>query len=520
MINWSSYFPAGNEEEYLLLALRSGWVSGGAYVSNLESSLDEIFSGSRSFAVSNGTVALQLALQVMGPSGDDEVIVPAFAFQAAGNVALQLGVNPVFCDVDGHSWNQSIETIEQVVTERTVGIVVVHNYGMAAPIEEICEWAKHKGIWVIEDCAEAWFSKYREKYLGQYGDIATFSMHATKTIACGEGGVVLVNRDYLLNRTKLYRSHGLERREKHYYHLEPGNNYRLSNLLCALALAQIEQREEILRKQDYHYQLYKRLLSEHWAVQFQSAVEYSKNEVWATAIKIDFEELDISRDELIELLLERNIEVRPGFYPAATLPYHSHRSFVHTIVSEDISKHIIVLPTNGSVTDEKVNTVCRELLDLIAQNSKFRTLKFIPITNTPESLDILSSFLDNLKVGSKNFRYFQSRSLQVIEKHEVTLLLKHESNIVAYGHLEEEGDELWLGIAVSDGHIGLGWGLTMMRQLEKEAIDRGLRVISLRVDIDNYAAQRLYLKMGYSVNVEKSNQASYLMEKHMPTKNV
>ena len=146
-IEWSSFNPVGNEAQYLQDAFASGWVSAGSYVEKLESELDRVYAGSHSFAVSNGTSALQLAFQTLGVEPGDQVIVPAFCFQAAGNILSQLGAKPVFCDIDSVTWNQTLNTIQRAITEKVVGIVIVHNYGRAAPSAEIVAWAKDNGLW-------------------------------------------------------------------------------------------------------------------------------------------------------------------------------------------------------------------------------------------------------------------------------------------------------------------------------------------------------------------------------------
>jgi len=371
MISWSNFRPVGNEEEYLIDALSSGWVSGGSYVSKLHEALESVFTESKAYAVSNGTSALQLAFQTLGAKIDDEVIVPSFCFQAATNVALQLGLRPIFCDVDRNTWNQSVETIERAVTTNTKGIVVVHNYGVAAPVKAICDWAHARDLWVIEDCAEAWFSKHEGLYVGQYGDIATFSMHATKTIACGEGGVVLVNKESLVERASLLRSHGIARTDKHHYHVVPGNNYRLSNLLCAVAFAQFEKRAEILKKQIDNSALFAEILGDHWAIDCQKGLgEIGEDSIWATAVRIKFDKLSVSRDVLIEMLAACDIEVRPGFYSVSTLPYVAAETISDANIADSLAENIVVLPTNPSVSENQVREICHELIRLIEANRK------------------------------------------------------------------------------------------------------------------------------------------------------
>jgi len=373
MISWSKFSAVGNEEKYLLDALSSGWLSGGDYVLDLEDALTSTFSTPKAYAVSSGTSALQLAYQTLDVTHGDEVVIPAFCFQAAANVAIQLGLRPVFCDVDEETWNQTVETIEQVITNKTVGIVVVHNYGVSAQIQQICKYAAKAGLWVIEDCAEAWFSKRGDRYVGQFGDISTFSMHATKTIACGEGGVILINDEALIDRAALIRSHGLARQNRHYYHELPGNNYRLSNLLCAVALAQLEKRHDILQDQRRNYRVYQELLRDHWAVRSQKANSGgAQDEVWANAVCINFDELEISRDELIELLACREIEIRPGFYSASCLPYLSQFEAVPSTCANHLAENVIVLPTNASIEEGEARTVCTEIIEVINSSMKGR----------------------------------------------------------------------------------------------------------------------------------------------------
>lgn len=516
MINWSKFTPVGTEKEYLLDALNSEWISGGGYVQKCEQSLESIFIGSKAYTVSNGTVAIQLAYQAMEVCAGDEVIVPSFCFQAASNVALQLGLVPVFCDVDPKTFNQSVESIKHARTEKTIGIVVVHNYGISAPIEEICTWAKQNGLWVIEDCAEAWFSKYNDKYLGTFGDISTFSMHATKTIACGEGGIVLVNNQSLRERVSLLRSHGLNRSGKQYFHLLPGNNYRLSNLLCSLAFAQIEEREKILESQQKNTDLYRTLLANHWAIEFQKSLDQSHDEIWANALFIHFDRLSITRDGLLALLLSNGVECRPGFYSAQAFPFHSANSMIYADNSNFLAQNIIVLPTPGSVSEDEVQEICNTLLALLDRHSRPKSnCRFLNVLDSADWKTDLLDFLALLEKGQNQFRYFKNRPLEVVKGHKKTIILKDEEGAIAYGHLENEGERLWLGIAVVDGRIGKGWGKFMMQKLLSEAELLDFDIISLRVDNDNNAAINLYKEFGFTIVPEHDHNSSLLMEKFL-----
>lgn len=515
MINWSGFKVVGRELDYLIDAFQSGWVSGGAYVEKLEKELEGLFPGSTALAVSNGTSALQLAFQTLDVRPGDHVIVPAFCFQAAGNVLRQLGAVPVFCDVDPLHWNQTVQTLQTAQTFRTVGVVVVHNYGAAAPIREICAWAREQGIWVIEDCAEAWFTQHDSRYVGQYGDVATFSMHATKTISCGEGGAVLVNDPARVAMARLMRSHGLDRQKVQYLHEIAGNNYRLSNLLAAIACAQLEERDGILRKQRENSEAYRRLLAGHWAIELQASHPESEDYLWAVAVSIWLDGLTVDRDDLLRLLKKAGIEARPGFYPASSLPYNDDLDFIHSDVADRLHKTIIVLPCALTLGMEEIGQVCTTLCALIEQHRKPSTAYCLQdARHLAEGGSLIQAFYNRLAEGRKSFRYFDKRSVAVIQSHLATLLLEVEGRVVGYGHLDPDGSNVWLGIALADGETGKGWGRIMMLALLKAAAALRIPVITLRVDNDNAAAIRLYRSFGFETVAGSETESSLTMILH------
>lgn len=511
-INWSSFSALGKESEYLLDAFTSGWISSGSYVEKLESELEKVFLGSKCFTVSNGTSALQLAFQLLGIKPGDNVIVPGFCFQAAGNVLSQLGAVPVFCDVDSITWNQTKESIIRCVNDKTVGIVVVHNYGRAAPVEEIVNWAKDNDLWVIEDCAEAWFTKYKNRYVGQFGDVATFSMHATKTISSGEGGVVMLNNDLLTNKLKLLRSHGLDRNKKQYFHELAGNNYRLSNLLCAIAYAQLENRNLIEAKQKERAKWYYEHLSDHWCINFQSSVLNSDDNIWAIAVRINSNLVTITRDQLMQILLHEGIETRPGFYPASLFSYNQAYLVNDIHVSESIAKDILVLPCSSSLTKDEIYQICEVLKkNLDAYRQRFSSYRFIDLRACQNYGEKLQLLLSTLGSGVELFRYFNHRNFDVVHQHDISLLLELNDKPIGYGHIETVEGVSWLGIAMSEAYTGNGWGKLVISQLITSAMSLSIKELNLRVDRINLRAINLYLKNGFVEVPSKSNKMTLHM---------
>lgn len=512
MINWSNFKVVGRELECLVDAFNSGWVSGGPYVEKLESELERIFTGSTALAVSNGTSALQLAFQTLDIRPGDHVVVPSFCFQAASNVLQQLGAEPIFCDVDPLNWNQTVRSIKKARTGRTVGVVVVHNYGIAAPIVDISDWTKEQGLWLIEDCAEAWFTQQAGRYVGQFGDIATFSMHATKSISCGEGGAIIINDPAIVSKARLLRSHGLDRTKVQYLHECAGNNYRLSNLLAAVGYAQLEEREAIVRKQVQNAEFYREHLEGHWAIKTQSSLPQSIDYLWAFAVSIWFDGLTIDRDKLLCLMKERGIETRPGFYPASCLPYNDDPSVIHSDVADRLHQTVVVLPCSLTLDADEIKFICDTLICLIEQHRKVKEYRILEAAELPNAVSLVDHFYGRLDAGRKSFRYFEKRSFDVIANHRSTLLLEVDDEILGYGHLDPEGNDVWLGISLADGATGQGWGKLLMGELLVAAKKLGIHTIVLQVDRDNARAIRLYRSFGFEAITDDGTSLSIAMK--------
>lgn len=498
MVNWSDFNTVGNERDYLLKAFDSGWVSGGDYVSELENMLQAVFPGSEAISASNGTIALQLAFQLMELKPGDEVIVPSFCFQAAANVLIQLGAKPVFCDIDVLTWSQNVRTLSEARTNRTVGLVIVHNYGCMADMEKIVDWADQNGVWIIEDCAEAWFSMCRGKYAGQFGALGTYSMHATKTISCGEGGVTLINDQKLVGRARLLRSHGLARSGTHYFPEVAGNNYRLSNLHCALACAQLEQREYIIEQKKKINRIMEAALLQHPLIETQLSCYNCVDVKWAVAIRLNFDLLAIERDGLMRVLKESGIETRPGFYNASQLEIYGPNPVVNSKVSGAISEEVIVLPCATSMTQLEIDQVCNEVVRLVDDYFLHgEKVEFVTLTNEADSRTILEGFLSRIELGRAKFRYFENRTFEALRSHLFTSALCVDDTPVCYGHLDSDDGKTWLGIAVADEFVGSGFGKTMIRHLLKQARSMKQTMVHLMVDSDNYPAIKLYEKNGF-----------------------
>lgn len=353
-IPWASPNFGGKEKEYLLDALESTWISGGPYVERLEKEFLELHRSPYGVAVSNGTTALELALLALGVGPGDEVVVPGFTFVAPANMVLALGATPVYADIDPAPWCLDPKAAERAITRKTKAILPVHVYGNVCDMAALLEIARRHKVAIVEDTAEAAFSKFNDGFAGTFGDLGCFSFQATKTITTGEGGFVLTRRKDLWEKMRMIRDHGM-RKGKRYWHDVVGHNFRLTNLQAAVGCAQLERLPEILRARETMYRLYGERLSGLEGVTMQRFRAEVKPVVWAVAAQIAPDRFTGDRDRLIGNLAERGIETRPGFYPFSAMPLYKAPRLP---VSEAVGANVISLPSSPFMTEAQIDYTC------------------------------------------------------------------------------------------------------------------------------------------------------------------
>lgn len=309
----------GNEKKYVNDCLDSTWISSkGKYVDLFEQEFSKYIDVNHSITVSNGTVALHLALEALGIKSEDEVIVPTFTYIASVNAIIYTGAKPVFVDSCEDTWQIDPVDIRKKITKKTKAIMAVHLYGHPCDMDEIIKIAKEYDLYVIEDCAEAFGSKYKGKFVGTFGDISTFSFFGNKTITTGEGGMVVTNDETLCERAKHLKGQGLAK-WREYWHDVVGYNYRMTNICAAIGLAQLEQANEIINKKREIASWYKEELKK-VPLKVQPEQNGVFNTYWMVTIVLDDYR---KRENLREYLKANGIETRPTFYPVHTMPMFS-----------------------------------------------------------------------------------------------------------------------------------------------------------------------------------------------------
>jgi len=357
---WAKPAFSIKEKEYLMDALESTWISDGYYIQKFEDDFTRYFGSKFGITTSNGTAALQLAILACDIGPGDEVIVPGFTFVSPVNMVIAVGATPVYADVDPWTWLIDPTAIEKCITKKTKAVIPVHIYGNVCDMDSINNLALKHGFFVIEDTAEAAFSKYKGKFAGAIGDIGCFSFQATKTITMGEGGCVLTDNSDLHDKMRLLRDHGM-RKGKRYWHDVVGFNFRLTNMQAAVGCGQFENIHKIIFNRKVVNELYRDELGNEHGITLQYFPASVEPVVWAIAVKIDPNAFKGDRNFLIQTMLEIGIETRPGFYPIGAMPLYNTPLLP---VSNDVGSNVISLPSYPSLSADEISFICNELKKL------------------------------------------------------------------------------------------------------------------------------------------------------------
>ena len=338
-------FP--NTKKYVEDCLETTWISSkGSYIKKFENSFADYLNINHATSVSNGTTALHMCLCSLGIGEGDEVIVPSFTYIASVNTIKHVGAEPVFIDSDKSTWNLDVNLIAGLITNKTKAIMAVHLYGNPCDMSSLRKLCDEKKLLLIEDVAEALGSTYEDKFLGTFGDVASFSFFGNKTITTGEGGMVVSNNKEIIDKVASLKNQGAS--GKKYWYEEVGYNYRMTNICAAIGLSQIEQIEPILIRKKAIANLYQELLSS-CPLDFQTIQSKGDSSCWLVSILTDNKK---TRDGLSKFLNQSGIETRPFFYPAHTMPMFKQDS--NFLIAEDLSSRGLNLPSFPDLSNQDV----------------------------------------------------------------------------------------------------------------------------------------------------------------------
>lgn len=354
----------GNELRYLTQCIQSNWISSaGRFVREFEDSFAYLMGCQYGVACSNGTTSLHLALVTFGLEPGDEVILPTFTMIATANAVRYTGATPVLVDSERDTWNPDTTQIEKAITPRTKGIVVVHTYGHPVDMDPVMALAERRGLWVLEDAAEAHGATYRDRAVGSIGTAASFSFYANKIITTGEGGMVTTNDPEIARLGRRLRDHAFSD-ERHFWHKYLGFNYRMTNMQAAVGLAQCERLEEFVQIRRENAARYSARLKRIPGLSLPVERPWAKNVYWMYGVVVE-DEFGISRDELRQRLARRGIETRTFFIPIHLQPiYYETFRGQRFPVAEELCQRGLYLPSGATLTEAEVAYVCQAVAEV------------------------------------------------------------------------------------------------------------------------------------------------------------
>jgi perosamine synthetase len=372
----------GQEElDAIQKPLESGYVLQGPFVQEFERRLATYVGVPQAVASTSCTSALHLIVAALGVQPGDEVIVPAFTWVSTANVVEHMGATPVFCDVDLKTYNVDVTQLESLVTERTVGIIAVHLFGLSAELDPILELTRRHGLWLVEDAACALGAWYHGRHVGGFGVAGAFSFHPRKSITTGEGGMVTTTDADVASLVRSLRDHGSERadavaEEEDAFLLTDfprvGFNYRMTDIQGALGCAQMDRLDEILTRRRELAARYDELLADHDAFATPRVPDGYVHgyQAYVCLFRPDdpapenVDRLHRARNDLMRELERAGIQTRQGTHAPILTAFYARKyglrpeQFPNAYAADRLS---LALPLYPQMTEDEQATVFTEL---------------------------------------------------------------------------------------------------------------------------------------------------------------
>jgi perosamine synthetase len=357
------------EIDAVTAVLRTPHLSLGPELALFESALAQYHAVPHAVAVSSGTAGLHLALLTLGIGEGDKVIIPSFTFIAVANAVLHVRATPVFAEIDPLTLNLDPESVERAITPRTRAIIVVHNFGVPADMNALSTIAQRHNLVVIEDACEAIGAQYDSHRAGSFGDLAVLGFYPNKQITTGEGGAVLAHDPAHASRLRSLRNQGRTGTDW-LDHAEPGYNYRLSELACALGRVQLSRIDEILALRHSAAQRYQALLATIPDLELPHPALPRRTISWFVYVVRLPEKAD--RDRLRASLADHGIATGRYFAPIHLQPaWQGHPSTVAVSLplTESIARRTLALPFFTRITHVQQEKVACALAEALRQSS-------------------------------------------------------------------------------------------------------------------------------------------------------
>jgi perosamine synthetase len=357
------------EKVHLNRALKSGWLSFGPFVENFENKISKFMKVKNCISVNNGTNAMLLILMYLNLKKGDEVIVPSFCYISPIHMLKLMGLVPIPVDISLDNLQIDTNEINKKISKKTKAILLIHNYGTICNLQKVKKIAQKRDLFIIEDISEVLFSKQNKNFVGdcywykKEKIISYASLHASKTITAGEGGIILTNSKKISSKLKILRNHGQKSKRPYFYEMT-GGNFRLSNLLASIGYSQLLRLNSIINKRKVIDNFYKKKLSQN------SYFSLMKEPLNFKSIKFGFPLLfkkKRHKENIMKILNKDSTLSRPGFYTLNKLKhlniYKNNLTFKKDFINSEIAtNNVLVLPMHNKLKMNDINEICIKIL--------------------------------------------------------------------------------------------------------------------------------------------------------------
>lgn len=361
----------GTELKYVEEVFEQNWIAPvGPHLTRFEQAISENLGGGHAVALTSGTAGIHLALLMAGVEEGDEVLCTSLTFIGSCNPILYLGAKPVFVDSDYVSWNLDPNLLEDFLKSRAAenrvpkALVIVHLLGQASDLDPISEICQRYGVILIEDAAEALGTKYKGRPVGLDGFCGIYSFNGNKIITTSGGGM-LVSRDSQLAEKARFLSTQARDPAPHYEHSEMGFNYRLSNVLAAIGLGQMEALPGIIEKTKRNFAFYSEAFAETEAIQMMPVPEWADSTHWLSCLTLDTAKTDATPEKVRLALDEQNIESRPLWKPMHLQKLFADAEMVGGAVCEDLFARGLCLPSGADLTEDELAKIAEIVTQVV-----------------------------------------------------------------------------------------------------------------------------------------------------------
>jgi dTDP-4-amino-4,6-dideoxygalactose transaminase len=349
----------GNRDVFLQHVNRildNQWLTNnGPVVQEFEQRIADYLGVKHCIAMCNGTIALEIAIRALGLQG--EVIVPSWTFVATAHALHWQGITPVFADIDPATHNLDPEAVRRMITPRTSGIIGVHLWGRAAPVDELQAIADEHGLKLMFDAAHAFGGSYRGQSIGRFGECEVLSFHATKAFNTMEGGAITTNNDDLAETMRLMRNFGFKGYDNV---IHPGTNGKMIEVCAAMGLANLDSFADIIAANARNHAAYKQALAAIPGVTLLDYAPTERNSHHYIVVEVD-KSYPATRDEIVEALQAEHVLVRKYFWPGChhMQPYSdlSPNAGLSLPNTEAIAGRVMILPNGTALPDHAVSSI-------------------------------------------------------------------------------------------------------------------------------------------------------------------